>query len=119
MDKHDPTAADALRRRRVPTYEGRPLVRPDEELVDQGLAFDVGTLVSRRQALLALGVGATALAVAACSGGSGSGTASTASVSDSSSTTLSGSASATAEIPDETAGPYPGDGSNGPDVLEQ
>ena len=23
------------------------------------------------------------------------------------------------EIPDETAGPYPGDGSNGPDVLEQ
>jgi protocatechuate 3,4-dioxygenase beta subunit len=30
------------------------------------------------------------------------------------------SASATSgEIPDETAGPYPGDGSNGPDVLEQ
>ena len=26
---------------------------------------------------------------------------------------------ATGEIPDETAGPYPGDGSNGPDVLEQ
>ena len=26
---------------------------------------------------------------------------------------------AAGEIPDETAGPYPGDGSNGPDVLEQ
>ena len=26
---------------------------------------------------------------------------------------------ASGEIPDETAGPYPGDGSNGPDVLEQ
>ena len=28
-------------------------------------------------------------------------------------------AAASGEIPDETAGPYPGDGSNGPDVLEQ
>lgn len=44
----------------------------------------------------------------------------------SSSSTPSGAAStgsttiptAAAEIPDETAGPYPGDGSNGPDVLE-
>jgi len=26
------------------TYEGRPLPRPEEELVDQGLSFDVGTL---------------------------------------------------------------------------
>ena len=29
------------------------------------------------------------------------------------------SATSGGEIPDETAGPYPGDGSNGPDVLEQ
>jgi protocatechuate 3,4-dioxygenase beta subunit len=36
---------------------------------------------------------------------------------DSSSGTNAGAA--TGEIPDETAGPYPGDGSNGPDVLEQ
>src|SRR5699024_6206940 len=41
---------------------------------------------------------------------------SSASASPSSTTT---SASATKEIPDETAGPYPGDGSNGPDALEQ
>ncbi|MGY1682346.1 hypothetical protein [Geodermatophilus sp. SYSU D01176] len=33
----------------TPTYEGRPLPRPDEELVDQGLGFDVGTLLSRRR----------------------------------------------------------------------
>ena len=26
-----------------PTYEGRPLVRPDNEIVDQGLGFDVDT----------------------------------------------------------------------------
>src|SRR5699024_10859237 len=35
----------------------------------------------------------------------------------------SGSASSSSgsvtEIPDETAGPYPADGSNGPDILEQ
>lgn len=26
-----------------PTYEGRPFVRPDDEIVDQGLGFDVDT----------------------------------------------------------------------------
>ena len=31
-----------------PTYEGRSLDRPDEELTDQGLRFDVVTLLSRR-----------------------------------------------------------------------
>ena len=36
-----------------------------------------------------------------------------------SSSTSATSSGATGEIPDETAGPYPGDGSNGPDVLEQ
>ncbi|MCU1603613.1 MAG: intradiol ring-cleavage dioxygenase, partial [Modestobacter sp.] len=35
----------------------------------------------------------------------------------SSSTASSSAATTSGEIPDETAGPYPGDGSNGPDVL--
>ena len=95
----------------MPSYEGRPLVRPHEELVDQGLSFDVTTVLSRRQMLRALGLGAAAVGLAACAGGGA------ASGSSGSATT---SASATSgEIPDETAGPYPGDGSNGPDVLEQ
>ncbi|RWZ52847.1 3,4-dioxygenase subunit beta [Labedella phragmitis] len=99
-----------------PRYEGRSLDRPDEEVVDQGLRFDVGTLVTRRNVLAFLGLGAGTLALAACSGGGGaSSTASTASGSASGSAT-SGTTSA-GEIPDETAGPYPGDGSNGPDVL--
>jgi protocatechuate 3,4-dioxygenase beta subunit len=94
-------------------YEGRPLPRPGEELVDQGLGFDIGTLVSRRQTLRALGLGAVSLGLVACGDDSSTETSST-------TTTTSSSTSTTVdEIPEETAGPYPGDGSNGPDVLEQ
>jgi protocatechuate 3,4-dioxygenase beta subunit len=90
-----------------PAYQGRLLARADEEVVDQGVSFDLGTLMSRRRALGLGMLGAGALALAACTpGGSGS-----------TSTTTTGTS--TGEIPDETAGPYPGDGSNGPDVLEE
>ena len=92
-------------RTRTPSYQGRPLARPGEEIVDQGLGFDVGTLLSRRRILQVLGLGAATVGLAACGGSSAS-----------SSATAS---AASGEIPDETAGPYPGDGSNGPDVLEQ
>ena len=102
----------ADQRRRTATYEGRNLPRPDEELADQGLGFDVGTLLSRRQLLWTFGAGAAAVGLAACGGG-------TTEPTTSASATASASASAAGltEIPDETAGPYPGDGSNGPDVL--
>ena len=93
----------------TPTYEGRRLPRPDEELVDQGLGFDVGTLLSRRRLLAVLGLGAASVGLAACSAGG----------STNSSASSSSAGSSAGEIPDETAGPYPGDGSNGPDVLEQ
>lgn len=98
-----------------PAYEGRLLDRVDEEVVDQGAAFDLRTLVSRRGVLGLAGLGVGAVILAACApatGGSSTPTATTGS---------SGSSAGTAdgEIPDETAGPYPGDGSNGPDVLEE
>ncbi|MFB4349364.1 intradiol ring-cleavage dioxygenase [Microbacterium sp. CR_7] len=99
-----------------PAYEGRLLDRVDEEVVDQGVAFDLRTLVSRRGllGLAGLGVGAVVLAACAPTGGGTSATPSaTSGSSDSAGTTADG------EIPDETAGPYPGDGSNGPDVLEE
>jgi protocatechuate 3,4-dioxygenase beta subunit len=96
--------------RDAPSYEGRPLARPDEELVDQGLGFDIATMLDRRQLLRALGLGTTVLGLAAC--GDDLSTAPSTSASSSSS-------SASGEIPDETAGPYPGDGSNGPNVLNQ
>ena len=96
---------------RTLTYQGRALPRPGDEVVDQGLAFDVGTLLSRRHALRMFGLGAAGLAVAACGGESSASTGS--SGGSAASTTSDG------EIPEETSGPYPGDGSNGPDVLEQ
>jgi protocatechuate 3,4-dioxygenase beta subunit len=104
------------------TYEGRRLARPDEEIVDQGLGFDIGTLMSRRQSLRVLGLGAASFGLVACSGESGNG-ATTPSTATSTTTTSATSATAAAvpteEIPEETDGPFPGDGSNGPDALEQ
>jgi protocatechuate 3,4-dioxygenase beta subunit len=102
----------AQRRDRVSnvTYEGRRLPRPHDEVVDQGLGFDVGTVLSRRKMFAVFGMGAAAVGLAACGASDNIG------ASAGSSTT---GAPALTEIPDETAGPYPGDGSNGPDVLEQ
>lgn len=103
---------------------------------DRGLEFDLSTLVSRRSLGMFLSAG-TAAALAACSPGGTSGTSGT----SGSSTSAAGTSAATApapsaasasatptltraiaecgvEIPQETAGPYPGDGSNGPNVLE-
>ncbi|KUM35612.1 intradiol ring-cleavage dioxygenase [Arthrobacter sp. EpRS71] len=103
---------------------------------DRGLEFDLSTLLSRRRSLgLLLGAG-TAAALAACTpstGGSSAPPSSTASATaaPTASTTAAASPSASAtstvtrafaecgvEIPEETLGPYPGDGSNGPNVLE-
>ncbi|WP_382306662.1 intradiol ring-cleavage dioxygenase [Herbiconiux sp. UC225_62] len=113
-----------------PAYEGRLLDRADEEVVDQGVGFDIRTLLSRRTVLSAAGLGLGALALAACTTGTGSsaagstaaGTASGSASGSMGTGTGTGSATGTlpsSEIPDETAGPYPGDGSNGADVLEE
>jgi protocatechuate 3,4-dioxygenase beta subunit len=86
-----------------------------------GLARDVSALLDRRGALrLLAGTGLVALA------GCGSKT-TTSTPSPTSSATSAATGSATTgtaggaveQIPSETAGPYPGDGSNGPDVLSQ
>ncbi|WP_410876106.1 3,4-dioxygenase subunit beta [Nocardia sp. A7] len=92
-----------------PTYEGRLLDRPTEEVVDQGAGFDVATLVTRRRVLSVVGAGAGAIALAACSN--------TSNATDSTASTTS--AIATSEIPEETNGPYPADGTNGVNVLEE
>lgn len=112
-----------------PAYEGRLLDRPDEEVVDQGPAFDVRTLMTRRAVLGLAGLGVGATVLAACTS-TGSSTATSSTATPTETTTPAETATPTesstttttlpaGEIPDETAGPYPGDGSNGPDVLEE
>jgi protocatechuate 3,4-dioxygenase beta subunit len=81
-----------------------------------GFARDVPLLLGRRRALVLLGGAGLAGLVAACSSGDDGGTAG-------STTTAAGDAGSSAtgasgaEIPDETPGPFPADGTNGPDVL--
>ncbi len=104
LDRRDPAA---------PTYEGRPLADPTEPVVDQGLQFDVETLLGRRQVLKLLGLGGVAAGIAACAPGG------SASPSSSAAVAATADPAACAVIPEETAGPFPGDGTNGPDILEQ
>jgi protocatechuate 3,4-dioxygenase beta subunit len=77
-----------------------------------GLSRDVTALLDRRGALRLL-AGSSLVALAGC----GSKAKSTASPSPSA--TAAATTGAVAQIPSETAGPYPADGSNGPDVLSQ
>jgi protocatechuate 3,4-dioxygenase beta subunit len=98
---------------------------------DRGLEFDLSTIMSRRSLGMFLGAGGAAAALAACTPG---GTAPNAGPSTSSAgpaTAASGGAAGSpspaltraiaecgVEIPRETAGPFPADGSNGPNLLE-
>ncbi len=99
-----------------PAYEGRLLAHPDEPVVDQGASFDIRTAISRRSVVGLVGAGVGVATLAACAPSTSS---SSASASTSSTATSSDGDLPSGEIPDETAGPYPGDGSNGPDVLEE
>ncbi|WP_082591781.1 intradiol ring-cleavage dioxygenase [Terrabacter sp. Soil810] len=101
---------------------------------DRGLVYDLQTLVDRRRALTLFGGLGVAGALAACSSGTASVTTSSATSSSSSATssaTATSAATSTAaatsaattdadlvEAPDETAGPFPGDGSNGQNALD-
>lgn len=119
------TFPDPTRTPDGPAYEGRLLDRPEEEVVDQGAPFDIRTLMSRRMVLSLVGLGAGGAVLAACApiASSAAPASSSTTVPTVTSTPVpSATSTATtavpaAEIPDETAGPYPGDGSNGPDAL--
>jgi protocatechuate 3,4-dioxygenase beta subunit len=106
---------------------------------DRGLAHDLQTMMERRRALKVFaGAGAVAL-LAACGSESSStatsaagttGNTTAATIGDTTANTTAattgdttaattGSAECTTVVPEETAGPYPGDGSNGPDILTE
>ena len=81
---------------------------------DKGLAHDLGTLaasIQRRRALLWL-AGAGAVTMLGCGGGGGDDAGTTSSASTGSGSSSSGGSTSCSVIPEETAGPYPGDGSN-------
>ena len=125
------------RLRRTPTADRRWVdehgVEIDEE--DRGLVYDLQTLVDRRRVLGLFGGISAAGLLAACSttstsstgtpstgpsstvGSTGGSTSPGSSTPTGSSTGASGSAELV-EVPDETGGPFPGDGSNGPNVLD-
>lgn len=97
-DEHDRGLAydlATLASRDQPTASAvAPAPAPAASVADIGPALD--RRLSRRRALTVLGGGAAVLALAACEQVTGGGL---------------------SAIPTETAGPYPGDGSNGPNVL--
>ncbi len=86
---------------------------------------------TRREVLGLIGGAAAALFVAGCAGGSGASGATKSTSARASTTTTTGAPATTtttapaatlascAPIPEETAGPFPGDGTNGPNVLTQ
>jgi len=102
------------------TAPGRPGKHEEPEPHDLGLSHDLPTLLNRRHAIGLLTAGGLVAALAACSPTTGA--------SDSSSTGAptggpGGGApddtveAGAGEIPEETNGPYPADGTNGPNIL--
>jgi protocatechuate 3,4-dioxygenase beta subunit len=114
------------------------MMATDDELHDhdRGLGFDLTTLMNRRRALMFV-TGAGALTfLAACGAKSVTGSAATSATTSASTTAATSGSSATTAttagttattaasgnltaIPEETAGPFPGDGSNGVNVLSE
>jgi protocatechuate 3,4-dioxygenase beta subunit len=89
---------------------------------DLGLAYDLRTLSRRRALTLFAGVGLATLVGCATdedAPATGSTSADDASTAARSTPTGSATSASCEEIPEETAGPYPGDGSNGPNVLTE
>jgi len=115
----------------TPPDPRRPVALHDRlEETDRGLVYDLSTLIDRRQILKLAGfttISAGLMSIVGCApSASGSASASPAAspASSASAAASSGATGASADascavIPEETAGPFPGDGSNGPNVLAQ
>src|SRR4051812_22572106 len=105
---------------------GPSLTRPAD---DVAMKLEIPGQPSRRQLLALLGgaSGLGLLALAGCGNGTdsaspsggatSSGLATTSTTGATTATAAASNATVTSAVPEETAGPYPGDGSNGPDYL--
>jgi protocatechuate 3,4-dioxygenase beta subunit len=85
---------------------------------DLGLAADIAVLVNRRM-VLGLFAGAGLAALTGCASSATTESAGGTSAAATSAAAANAAGGTCSEIPQETAGPYPGDGSNGPNVLTQ
>ncbi|KQW16280.1 intradiol ring-cleavage dioxygenase [Streptomyces sp. Root369] len=92
---------------------------PEDEIHehDRGLSYDLPVLARRRMIRLMAGVGAGLVPLVGCTADDTSSPAAADSPS-ASSASAAGSAECVT-VPEETAGPYPGDGSNGVNVLKE
>jgi protocatechuate 3,4-dioxygenase beta subunit len=100
----------------------RQVIEDDPHDHDRGLAFDLSTVISRRRALQIFAVGGLATLIGCGSNdepNGATGTSGTTSAEPTSATTATAAGTAVEEIPGETAGPFPADGSNGPNVLTE
>jgi protocatechuate 3,4-dioxygenase beta subunit len=85
---------------------------------DRGLAFDLNTM-DRRRVLKVLGFGGLSAGLFTIVGCGPSGATGTPLASAAATAASVASGASCAVIPEETAGPFPGDGSNGPNVLSE
>ena len=87
---------------------------------DRGLSHDLPTLLNRRRALGLLTGAGLAAALAACSSDGTSTSSATGTTTSAAATPSTAETTAAGtEIPEETGGPFPGDGSNGVNVLTE
>lgn len=84
---------------------------------DRGLSYDLPVLARRRMIRLMAGAGLVPLV--GCTSDEDTSASSSATSSAKGSTSESSSSAQCATIPEETAGPFPGDGSNGVNVLKE
>lgn len=95
------------------------VIEDDPEDHDRGLSFDINTLMSRRKALGLFAVTGIGLLAGCGTSNDDGAAASTTSGATTSADTTATTSTDVSEIPEETGGPYPADGSNGPNVLSE
>ncbi|WP_141205963.1 intradiol ring-cleavage dioxygenase [Streptomyces griseorubiginosus] len=86
---------------------------------DRGLSYDLPVLARRRMIRLMAGTGAGLLPLVGCTGSSSPTAVTSPSATGAGAGTDAGTGTTCAAVPEETAGPYPGDGSNGVNVLKE
>jgi protocatechuate 3,4-dioxygenase beta subunit len=86
---------------------------------DRGLSYDLPVLARRRMIRLMAGAGAALVPLVGCTADGSSSTARTSPSATDTTSATEATDTTCVTVPEETAGPYPGDGSNGVNVLKE